>query len=112
MSGNPDPSSQSGDPLTERQKKFLRRQAHALKPLMALGDKGISDAFLQELHNTLEHHELIKVKVRTGNRDARAQAINELLKHTHAMLISRVGNVATLYRQRKKNPRLTLPPPG
>jgi len=98
--------------LTERQKKHLRREAHAMKPLLSLGDKGITDTFLMELNSTLEHHELIKIKVRASDREARDQAISEITEKMGAVLISRVGNIATLYRQRKKDPLITLPPPG
>ena len=95
--------------LTERQKKFLRKQAHNLKPIMSAGDKGITDAFLQELDRTLEHHELIKVRVRAGDRTARDEAISSLIQATTANLISRVGNIALIYRPRKKNPVISLP---
>ena len=98
--------------LSERQKKFLRRQAHNLKPVISMGDKGITDALVKELSGTLEHHELIKIKVRTGDRDSRDEAIQQIVESSGAILISRVGNIATLYRPRKKDPKIVLPKPG
>ena len=98
--------------LTERQKKFLRGAAHDLKPVVTVGDKGITTAVAKELHGSLEHHELIKVKVRAGDRDARDAAIAKLAEKTSATLISRLGNIATLYRPRKKDPKIVLPKPG
>jgi len=95
--------------LTERQKKHLRGLAHPLKPVISLGDKGVTDAFLQELDSTLEHHELMKIKVRTGDRESRNTIIEELADRMSAVLVSRIGNVATLYRARRKNPGITLP---
>ena len=95
--------------LTERQKKHLRGLAHPLKPVISLGDKGVTDAFLQELDTTLEHHELIKVKVRAGDRDVRNTIIAELAEKMSAELVSRIGNVATLYRARRKKPGISLP---
>jgi RNA-binding protein len=98
--------------LTERQKKFLRREAHNLKPVVSLGDKGITPALVKELNGALEHHELIKIKVRAGDREARDAAIAELAESTRAVLISRVGNIAALYRPNRKDPKLKLPAPG
>jgi RNA-binding protein len=98
--------------LTERQKKFLRRSAHDLKPVVTVGDKGITTTVAKELHGALEHHELVKVKVRAGDRDARDAAVTKLAEKTSATLISRVGNIATLYRPRKKDPKIVLPKPG
>jgi RNA-binding protein len=98
--------------LTERQKKFLRREAHNLNPVVTLGDKGITPALIKELNTALEHHELIKVKVRAGDRDSRDQAVAELTTKTDAILISRVGNIAAMYRPRKKDPKIVLPKAG
>ncbi len=98
--------------LTERQKKHLRRAAHSLKPVISLGDKGITDAFARELDATLEHHELIKLKVRAADRDMRDQMIEDITARMNAVLIGRIGNVATLYRPRRKNPKIILPAAG
>ena len=95
--------------LTERQKKFLRKSAHNLKPVVTVGDKGLTDTLINELNGALNHHELIKVKVRAGDRDARDELIAELAEKLVATLISRVGNIAALYRPRKKNPKIVLP---
>lgn len=96
--------------LTETQKKFLRREAHALKPVVAVGDKGVTQALLDEVDSAIEHHELIKVRVRAGDREHRDAAINAILEACRAELVSRIGNVAALYRPRKKKPRIVLPP--
>lgn len=98
--------------LTERQRKFLRRQAHALKPLLAVGDKGVTTAFMQELKATLEHHELLKLKVRAADRETRDAAITKICSDARAQLISRIGNIATLYKPRVKDPVIKLPAPG
>jgi RNA-binding protein len=95
--------------LTERQKKFLRGKAHSLKPVVSVGDKGITPSLMTELDSALDHHELIKVRVRVGDRDSRAQVITELTSGTGALLVSRVGNIAALYRPRKKKPAIVLP---
>jgi RNA-binding protein len=98
--------------LTERQKKFLRGAAHDLKPVVTVGDKGITTTVTKELHGALEHHELVKIKVRAGDREVRDTAIAKLAEKTSATLISRVGNIATLYRPRKKDPKIVLPKAG
>ena len=98
--------------LTERQKKFLRRQAHSLKPAVSAGDKGITPAVLGEIEIALEHHELIKVRLRLGDRDARNAAVTRIMDATGAILVSRVGNIAAIYRPGKTKPGIILPKPG
>jgi RNA-binding protein len=98
--------------LSEHQKKHLRRLGHQLKPLIIVGDAGLSDSLLAEYDTTLDHHELIKVRVRVGDRDARDAIIETLCDKSRATLVKRIGNVALLYRpnlSKKQDKRLKLP---
>lgn len=94
--------------LTERQKKHLRGLGHRLKPVVMIGDAGLTDAVLQEFVSTIGHHELIKAKVRVGDRDARDAIIDELCSRGEATLVARVGNVALFYRRNDEKPRISL----
>lgn len=96
-------------PLSESQKKHLRGLAHSLKPCIYIGNGGVTAAVLAELGNALEHHELLKVKVRCGDREAREAAVAVLVDGTGATLLQRIGNVAVLYRPAAENPRILLP---
>ncbi|MCZ6517951.1 MAG: ribosome assembly RNA-binding protein YhbY [Gammaproteobacteria bacterium] len=95
--------------LTERQRKYLRRLAHDVKPVVQVGNSGLTDGLLAELNDCLTRHELIKVKVRVGNRDLRDETIDELSRITGAEVIQRVGNTASLYRPRLMDSGITLP---
>ena len=89
--------------LTEQQKKRLRGLGHKLKPVITVGTGGLSDSLLVEFERSLEHHELMKVKVTTGDRDERETAIRTLCEYSSAQLIQRVGNIGLLFRKKKKN---------
>ncbi|MAF82942.1 MAG: ribosome assembly RNA-binding protein YhbY [Chromatiales bacterium] len=95
--------------LNDKQKKHLRSLAHDLKPVIQVGTGGISAGLASELNQTLEHHELIKAKVRVGDRDARNAAIDAMVTKSNACLVARIGNTAILYRRREKNPGIELP---
>lgn len=95
--------------LVTSQKRYLRSLAHTLKPVILVGAKGVTPALLTELGNALEHHELVKVKIAAEDRDERDVWVAEIAKGVDAALIQRVGNIATLYRARKKNPGIVLP---
>jgi RNA-binding protein len=95
--------------LSEKQKKHLRRLAHALHPLVSLGNAGLTDGVVAELDGALAHHELVKVSVRIGDRDAREEALKELARRTSAVLVQRVGNVGVLYRRGEGLAKVLLP---
>ncbi|MBJ7515474.1 MAG: ribosome assembly RNA-binding protein YhbY [Stenotrophomonas sp.] len=95
--------------LTASQTRFLRGQAHDLKALLQIGGKGVTPAFLAELEEVLERHELIKVKVAAEDREARDAMVTELVSTTGAALVQRIGHVAVLYRPSKENRQIVLP---
>jgi RNA-binding protein len=95
--------------LNESQKKYLRGLGHALKPLIMVGDAGLSESLLVEFESTLAHHELIKVRVRAGDRKARDAIIEEMCGKSGAALVQRVGNMALLYRENPEKKKIVLP---
>ena len=95
--------------LTERQKKLLRGLGHQLKPVLMVGDAGLTDGVLREFSSTIDHHELVKVRVRVGDRKGRDQIISELCERGGAALVTRIGNVALLYRRNEEDPKIRLP---
>ena len=95
--------------LTNAQTRFLRGQAHGLKAMLQVGGKGISDALVAEVEGALEHHELIKVKVAAGDREARDAMVEELARRAGAALVQRIGHTAVLFRPSKDNRRIVLP---
>ncbi|KAG1461428.1 hypothetical protein G6F57_014140 [Rhizopus arrhizus] len=80
--------------LTASQTRFLRGQAHDLKALLQTGGKGVTPAFIAELNEVLERHELVKVKVAAEDRDARDMMIGEIVAATESALVQRIGHVA------------------
>jgi len=97
--------------LSESQKKHLRGLGHKLKPVIMVGDAGLTGSLLEEFESTIAHHELIKVRIRAGDRDLRDRLISELCQAAAAELVQRIGNVALLFRAnpKKKKNRILLP---
>ncbi|MEZ5536793.1 MAG: YhbY family RNA-binding protein [Thiolinea sp.] len=89
--------------LKEAQKKRLKGLAHDLKPVIMIGQHGLKDSILEELDTALDFHQLIKVKISVGDREARDEIIQQLLKHAKkALLIQQIGNMAVFYQRNPK----------
>ncbi len=95
--------------LTNNQKKFLRSKGHSLKPVVMMGQHGLSEGVLAELQTSLETHELLKIKVRGDDRDDKQRIINEIIEVTGAHLVQVIGNVMVIYRAFDEDPQLILP---
>lgn len=97
-----------GMPLSDSQKRFLRTRGHALKPIVIVGGDGLGKGVLKEIDSSLEHHELMKVRVNAADREEREQLITTLCDRAHCELVQRIGHIALLYRAAKE-PHLVLP---
>ena len=95
--------------LSERQRRHLRGLAHPLKPVVRLGNAGLTEAVARETARALDDHELIKVKAPGGDREARDALFSELAARTGSTLVHRIGNVAVLYRPHPELPRILIP---
>ncbi len=83
------------------QKKKLKAQAHGLKPVIMVGQAGLTEAVLAETEIALNTHELIKVKIR-AERDERNQICEKICAATGATLIQSIGQIIVIYRLNPK----------
>ncbi|MBT8138006.1 MAG: YhbY family RNA-binding protein [Gammaproteobacteria bacterium] len=86
--------------MKEQEKKRLRGLGHKLRAVVIIGAAGLTPAVNAEIDLALDAHELIKVKVRVGDRVERDDVIGRICNDNAAILIQRVGNTALLYRKR------------
>jgi RNA-binding protein len=86
-------------PLTEQQKREFRTRGHALKPIVTIGSAGLSDAVIRELDLSLEHHELMKIRISGAGRDERGNLINAVCTACGAEVVQAIGNIALIYRK-------------
>ena len=94
--------------LTKTQNKFLRTKALSKRPVVLLGNAGLTPAVLREIELGLGAHELLKIRLPAIERGARAALYTEICEQTGAEAVQLIGRVAVLYRRAQK-PRLELP---
>jgi RNA-binding protein len=88
--------------------RYLRTLAHALKPVVRLGQYGMTEAITRELDGALSHHELVKVKLSESSREGRQQQLDALCASVNAIVVQQIGHTATLYRRNDKKPVIEL----
>jgi len=89
------------------QRKFLRGLAHELRPVIQIGESGVSAGVVRALDTALGDHELVKVRLREPkDKKARAQQLADV---SRAELCGLVGHTVILYRRHSKSPKIKLP---
>ncbi|MFM2482901.1 ribosome assembly RNA-binding protein YhbY [Celerinatantimonas sp. YJH-8] len=94
--------------LSNKQKQYLKGLAHPLKPVVLLGSNGLTEGVLAEIDNALDHHELIKVRIPTDDRELKQQIAETIVLNTQSELVQKIGNIIVLYRPNEE-PAITLP---
>ena len=84
--------------LTGKQKRHLRALGHKLKPLIQIGKKEIEAALIAETNASLDHHELVKVKLLEGCMLDKHQASEALSEACQADVAQILGKTFLLYR--------------
>jgi RNA-binding protein len=87
-------------PLAEKLKRDLRQRGHSLKPVVIIGNAGLSEAVIREIDLSLEHHELLKVRLGGADREAKRRLIASICAACHAELVQSIGHIALIYRRR------------
>lgn len=98
-----------GMQLTEKQRRHLKGLAHPLKPVILMGQAGLTEAVIAATIQALDDHELIKVRLPGMERQARDAALAQLAGRTDSTMVTRIGHVAVLYRRHPELPRIVLP---
>ena len=95
--------------LNNKQNRFLRAQAHSLKPVVLIGGAGLTDSVINEINQALHDHELIKVRVNADDREAKQEMIDVISEQTESFLVQAIGHIGIFYRRNKKKPKIELP---
>lgn len=93
-------------PLKSFQKKYLRGLAHGLRPVVQIGQKGISAGLMSELDQALETHELIKIKFNdVKTKGDKLKVLDTVCEQSNCELVALLGHVSILYRRHQDRDR-------
>jgi len=87
--------------MSTKIKQHLKAKAHALKPVVLIGNKGLTDAVKKEIDIALRDHELIKIRIASENRDEKYAIVDEICLALDALKVQMIGKIAVLYRKNK-----------
>lgn len=84
--------------LTPRERAHLKARAHALEPVVQVGNAGLTDKVAAEVDRALTAHELIKVRINGADREAREALCEAIGARADAAEVQRVGKILVLWR--------------
>ena len=84
--------------LSNIKKKELRKKAYSLKPFVIIGRHGLTEAVLAEIDVALNAHELIKIRIRGGDKNKRSEQCLQIKQQLNTEVIHQIGFITVLYR--------------
>lgn len=84
--------------ITSQERAALRARAHPLRPVVLVGDKGLTDPVIAEIDRNLTAHELIKVKIGGAERDERDAMLEALCEQLSCAPVHHLGKTLILFR--------------
>ena len=94
--------------LNNKQTRHLRSLAHNLKPVVLLGQHGLTEAVMNEITLALNHHELIKIKL-SGERDDREKMGTRIVAATKSTVIQKIGRMIVIFKRNSNQIKIELP---
>ena len=94
--------------LSNKQKQHLKGLAHSLKPIVLLGGNGLTEGVMAEIDSALAHHELIKVKIPSEDREEKNLIMDAIVRESGAVKVQTIGHILVLYKQ-SEDKKIELP---
>ena len=94
--------------LTVSERLTLKSRAHALNPTVMIGSAGLTEAVLKEIAQTLNAHELIKIRVLNDDRALRAAMLDAICAELDAAPVQHIGKVLVIYRPNPEKHRIEI----
>ena len=91
--------------LTPAERSTLRAEAHALNPIVIIGEAGLTPGVLKEIDAGLNSHGLIKVRVFGDDREARVAMYETICDKLGAAPVQHIGKLLVIYRPKKDTPK-------
>tara|TARA_A100001011_G_C13733548_1_gene604513 strand:- start:178 stop:462 length:285 start_codon:yes stop_codon:yes gene_type:complete len=85
--------------ISNNKRKELKKKAYALKPIIIIGQNGLTDAVIKEIDIALNAHELIKVRAKGSDKDKRTEYCLKIKEKLNVDIIHRIGFITVFYRE-------------
>ena len=94
--------------LNSKKISHLKALSHAIKPVVQIGNKGLSDSVINEIKLNLKAHELIKIQVQENDKANRALILTSVCEKVNAESINHIGKQIVIFKANDKT-KIALP---
>lgn len=89
--------------LTTKEKQHLKAKAHPLKPILLVGNQGVTESLQKEFERCLYDHELIKIRISGTDRESKKALFAQMCATADAVAVQLIGNIGIVYKPSDKH---------
>ncbi len=96
--------------ISGKQRAYLRKIGHELKPVMQIGKEGLTDTVVSAIDEVLEKRELVKFSILESAMLDTREVCDDVAKRLHAEPVQAIGNKFIIYRRssNEKNHKIDI----
>ena len=85
--------------LSVKHKQRLKAKAHALHPVVFIGQQGITENIINEINRNLTDRELIKIRIQENDREVRHEVFHTTCEAVLGEAVQLIGKMGVIYRK-------------
>ena len=93
--------------LRGKQKRYLRAQAHNMRPLFQVGKEGLTPNWLKQIEDAIEKRELLKINMLQNALVEDVEVVAYIENNSKIQVVQKIGHVFVLYKQADKKEHRT-----
>ncbi len=95
--------------MTGKQRAYLKKMAHSMKPVIQVGKDGVSPNVILQIRETIHKRELIKISFLESCPDDVKTASDKIIERSKVEFVGLIGRKLTVYKRNPDNPTIKLP---
>lgn len=85
--------------LRGKQKRYLRSQAHSMRPIFQIGKDGIDQTWLDQVDSALEKRELIKINILNNSLLEPSEVKEYIESNSDILVVQTIGHTLVLFKR-------------
>ena len=96
--------------ISGKQRAYLRKIGHELKPVMQIGKEGLTDTVISAVDEVLEKRELVKLSILESAMLDTREVCDDVANRLQAEPVQAIGNKFIIYRRssNEKNRKIDI----
>ncbi len=92
-----------------KQRSYLKKLSHGMKPVIQVGKDGVSPQLIAQVSETIKKRELIKISILETCPEDLKEVSEKICERARCQFVQLIGRKLTIYKRNEEEPTIVLP---